>query len=240
MAYKEFILSNNQPVRIYKRRQARNLRLTIDASGQIKVSVPSWATYKAGLDFANSKRRWIESNLKPKNLLADGQPIGKAHHLSFRSDPKRHKPATRLSGNTIIVSHPIGSFLTDHDVQKAAEKASIRALKNQSESLLPQRLSFLAAKHGLSYNKVSIKQMKSRWGSCDMNKDIVLNLFLMQVPWELIDYVLLHELTHTEVLKHGPEFWEYMEHVLPSAKNYRKRLREFQPVLHGSAGPAVS
>ena len=53
----------------------------------------------------------------------------------------------------------------------------------------------------------------------------------MQLPWNLIDYVLLHELTHTNILRHGPDFWQALEAVLPNMAVLKKTLREYQPVL---------
>ncbi len=105
-------------------------------------------------------------------------------------------------------------------------------MRLQAEQLLPNRLASLAGTHGFEYGSISVKQLKGRWGSCDHQKNITLNLFLMQLPWELIDYVLLHELTHTNILRHGPDFWRAMEAVLPAVKNARKTLRAYQPVLY--------
>jgi hypothetical protein len=89
----------------------------------------------------------------------------------------------------------------------------------------------LAQKHGFEYSSVSVKRLKGRWGSCDQHQNIVLNLYLMQLPWELIDYVLLHELTHTRILRHGPDFWAAMQRVLPNVKAIRKEMKQHQPVL---------
>jgi predicted metal-dependent hydrolase len=124
--------------------------------------------------------------------------------------------------------------LSEPEIQSAARKTGIRALRRQAETLLPQRLDQLARQHEFSYRSVAIKQLKGRWGSCDQHANIVLNLFLMQLPWEHIDYVILHELTHTNVLRHGPDFWQAMEKVLPEVKQLRKQLRLHQPVLVGS------
>jgi hypothetical protein len=57
----------------------------------------------------------------------------------------------------------------------------------------------------------------------------------MQLPWQLIDYVLLHELTHTTILRHGPDFWRALEAVLPNARVLKKAMREYQPIL-GTVG----
>lgn len=231
MAYKEFALDERTQVTIYKRKASRSLRLTIAADGKVKVSIPTWAPYRAGLEFAKSRREWIDSQRVETVLLQTGQPIGKAHRLLFLQKSTVSKPTGRITGGEIIISYPAGFEPSDEAVQKIAKTTAIKALRAQAEKLLPQKLQDLAAKHGFHYSSVSIKQLKGRWGSCDQHRNIVLNLYLMQLPWELIDYVLLHELTHTNILKHGPEFWGGMEQVLPHAKALRKQMRQHQPVL---------
>ncbi|MDB5170750.1 MAG: hypothetical protein JWO35_444, partial [Candidatus Saccharibacteria bacterium] len=144
------------------------------------------------------------------------------------------KVTSRVIASGIFIKYPALMSPSDPAVQTIVEKASIRALRAQAEQLLPQRLETLAAKHGFEYKDVAIKQLKSRWGSCDQDKHIVLNLYLMQLPWELIDYVLLHELTHTQVLHHGPKFWGVMEDLMPQLKDHRKAMRGHQPSLAGS------
>ena len=93
------------------------------------------------------------------------------------------------------------------------------------------RLQTLAEQHGYDYKSVSIKQLKGRWGSCSEHKDIVLNCFLMELPWNLIDYVLLHELAHTRVMAHGAVFWNEMARVLPEVQSCRRQIKLHKPTL---------
>lgn len=230
MPSKKFELEANLPVTVYKRRGNRNLRLSVSASGEIRVSIPAWAPYKAGLDFARSRQDWILMQAKQPAVLTHGQSIGKAHRLEFIAAPVS-KPAGRIKGTIASVSYPPEYDLESPEVQAAARRISERALRLQAEQLLPQRLSSLAAMHGFNFKSVSIKRLKGRWGSCDQAGNVVLNLFLMQLPWDLIDYVLLHELAHTEVLRHGPDFWAVMERVLPGAKIHRAAMRRHNPVV---------
>jgi len=230
MPQKQFMLDEQTPITIYKRKASRSLRLSIAADGRIKVSIPSWAPYKSGLEFAASRRQWITANERRLDLLADGQAIGKAHHLRFAA-AAISAPLSRLLANEIVIRHPAELAISDPTVQDKARQAGIRALRRQAETLLPQRLEALAQRHGFNYKSVRIKQLRSRWGSCDQQTNIVLNLYLMQLPWQYIDYVLLHELTHTKVLRHGPDFWREMESLLPNVKQIRKQLRNHQPVL---------
>jgi predicted metal-dependent hydrolase len=123
--------------------------------------------------------------------------------------------------------------MEDAVVQEAATKAVLCALRKEAEQHLPERLQDLARLHNFSYRTVSVRQLKSRWGSCDQDKNIKLNLYLMQLPWELIDYVLLHELVHTRVMQHGPVFWSAMADLEPNTPQLRKQIRAYKAaILH--------
>lgn len=216
-------------VTVIKRSTNRYLRLTIATGGDIKVSIPSWASYQAGLDFARSKSDWINVKRPQPILLSDNQPIGRAHRLYFKPIGNIDKSKSRVSGSQIIISHPINQSIASSEIQAVAIKASTKALRKQAENLLPQRLKILSVINSLDYKDVTIKQLSRRWGSCDQNKSIVLNLFLIQLPWELIDYVILHELTHTKHLNHSPEFWNKLETMAPNARTLKKCLNNYRP-----------
>jgi predicted metal-dependent hydrolase len=231
MAFKSFTLPDGLSVTVYKRAGARSLRLGLDANNNVKVTIPTWSPYQAGLAFVHTKRAWIDAQRQPTVTLRSGQAVGKAHHLLFTANREISAPTSRVRSGVITVSYPADMRISSEPVQAAAQKGCIRALRLQAESLLPQRTASLAQKFDFSFTSVSVKQLKRRWGSCDSHKNIVYNLYLMQLPWEHIDYVILHELTHTRVLHHGPDFWEAMERVLPNVKAIRKQMRAYQPVL---------
>jgi len=239
MAFKQFEVAGIGPVVVYKRRGSRSLRLSVTATGKVRVTIPAWTAYQAGVQFARLKAAWIAAHRPAApQLLIHNQPIGKSHHLQFIPKTGALKVTTRLQQQAIAISYPSIQMPTDAAVQTAARRAAIRALKRQAEQLLPIRLEELAQKYGFSYRKVTIKQMTSRWGSCDSQRNIALNLYLMQLPWPLIDYVLLHELTHTQVLRHGPPFWQAMDKLSPNITALRRQLRSYQPVL-GSVSPVA-
>ena len=230
MAFKKFVLDEHTEVKIYKRKASRSLKLSVAADGSVRVSIPHWTPYQAGLSFARSRAAWIRAQQRPQQTLQNGQLIGKAHHLRLIPTSSL-KPTTRLLASEIIVRYPFESALDDSELQAVIVAACERALRKQAEQLLPTRLAELAKQHDYTFKTVTIKKLKSRWGSCDQHQNIVLNLYLMNLPWELIDYVLLHELTHTKILKHGPDFWQGMETKLPTVKQSRRAIRGFQPTL---------
>lgn len=235
MATKQVRIPDIGTVTLYKRRGNRSLRLSIGANGEVRVSLPYWLPYKAGEQFALSRRPWIMANRAQSSLnLKQGSAIGKAHHLYFERLAEAAKISARVAANEVRVSYPLTYGVNDPEVQAAAHKASIRALRKEAEVLLPQRLEALAAQTGFAFKSVGVKQLKSRWGSCNSQKEIVLNLFLMQLPWRLIDYVLVHELTHTKVMRHGMPFWREMERHLPHAKQLRRQMADYQPILQAN------
>jgi predicted metal-dependent hydrolase len=101
----------------------------------------------------------------------------------------------------------------------------VKDLRTLAKKELPKRLQELAGLHGFNYARVSIKNMKTRWGSCSFLNNINLNLNLMRLEDDLIDYVLLHELAHTVEKNHGPRFWALLESCMPNAREVRKKLR---------------
>jgi len=92
---------------------------------------------------------------------------------------------------------------------------------------LTSRLEALAEHHGFTYNKVFIRDQKTRWGSCSGKNNINLNRKLVLLPVELRDYVLLHELVHTRIKNHSRKFWLELERLAGDAKAKQKRLREY-------------
>jgi predicted metal-dependent hydrolase len=97
----------------------------------------------------------------------------------------------------------------------------------KARARLVGRLAELAARHGYHFNRVTIRCQKTRWGSCSGQNNISLNLKLLALPAELMDFVLLHELIHTRIRNHGPEFWAELDRVAGQAREKAKRLRHY-------------
>ncbi len=89
----------------------------------------------------------------------------------------------------------------------------VEALRRQAKQILPAKLSYFAATWGMRYAGVTIKNMRSRWGSCSSTNHINLSLFLVLLPEELCDYVLLHELAHTVQKNHQVDFWQTLDEL---------------------------
>lgn len=230
MPQKTVLIAGIGEVLLIKRRGAKNVRLSVTAGGKIRVSMPSWVPYATGIRFAKSRSDWLENQLSQylNRFLEHGDRIGKSHRLEFvqTADSKIY---TRVTATEIIVKsrYPLSTAA----VQSRAEAAAERALALQAKTLLPMRLAELAERHGYSYRSIKIKKLTSRWGSCSSQKDIALSYFLIQLPWHLIDYVLIHELVHTRHMNHSQAFWSEMAVILPNLKEIRREIKNHKPGL---------
>ena len=99
--------------------------------------------------------------------------------------------------------------------------------REKAKTILLEKLKYLAGRNGFSHNRVFIRNQKTRWGSCSSKNNISLNMKLIRLPEELIDYVILHELVHTNIKNHGKAFWLEMEKHIVNIKEKRSELRSY-------------
>jgi predicted metal-dependent hydrolase len=111
---------------------------------------------------------------------------------------------------------------------KAAPVRPLKIDKTKAKKFLTDRLEKLARQYGFDYNRVSIRSQRTRWGSCSAKNNISLNMKLLRLPDDLIDYVILHELVHTRVHNHGKQFWAELNKYVNNAKKLAKRLRGYE------------
>jgi hypothetical protein len=97
--------------------------------------------------------------------------------------------------------------------------------REEAKTLLTMRLKQLAKNNGFSYNRVFIRNQKTRWGSCSSKNNISLNMKLVKLPDELIDYVILHELVHTRKKDHSKAFWAEMDKFVGNGKKMASKLK---------------
>lgn len=110
--------------------------------------------------------------------------------------------------------------------RKKASRIHLQPIdKADAAKRLTLRLRYLTEEHGFTCNNITIREQKTRWGSCSAKNNISLNLKLVQLPEALIDYVILHELVHTRVHSHSKKFWAELERYVKNSKAMAKRLR---------------
>ena len=101
----------------------------------------------------------------------------------------------------------------------------------EARKILPGRVKLLAEKYGFRYTRLTFRNNISNWGSCSYDNHISLNIKLMKLPDEVIDYVILHELCHTIEKNHSADFWALVKKVCPGFESYRRALRNYNTRL---------
>ncbi len=216
-------------VTFVKRRTARAIKISLTADNKVRVSLPSWVPYQSAVAFVNTRKAWIADHKRPSQSYKNGDLIGKFHRLVIIESETAVRIKTRVTATELRVTHSNQLRVDSSEVQMAIKRAGLRALKQEAEQLLPARLVGLANLHQFTYKSVDFKQLKARWGSCSHQNHITLNIFLMLLPWNLIDYVLVHELVHTKVHNHGAVFWTDFERCMPNARQLRREIRKHNP-----------
>jgi len=219
-------------ITIRRSARASQVRLRVAPDGTLRASMPVYAPIFLLKRLIKSSRPQLRSMLaqsQPTTEYHDGQQIGKSHTLIVRLGAPRL--LVENGKQHITVSLPNNKTLDDPDVVRKIRDASITALRLQAKSYLPKRLQYLANKLGFSYTKVRFSHASSRWGSCSSTGTISLNIALMKLPFELIDYVLVHELAHTVEMNHSQSFRELVEKGDPEYKQHRRLLKQEAPSI---------
>jgi predicted metal-dependent hydrolase len=228
------IIHDDEFGKITIRRSARasQVRLRVAPDGTLRASLPLYAPtflVKRLIKTSRNELRALLSQAQPTLEYTDGMRVGKSHTLIVRKTLGVFQINRR--GQQIIISLPEGETLDDATVVRAVRDAIIAALRIEAKSYLPKRLAFLANKLGFTYEKVRFSHASGRWGSCTSEGTISLNIALMKLPFEQIDYVIVHELAHTKHLNHSPEFWSLVSEGDPLYKEHRNALKLEAPTI---------
>jgi predicted metal-dependent hydrolase len=200
-----------------KRRNSKNIRMRIDNSGIVKVSLPIYTPYIFAKKFIKDNINWVESKLDKVYSQKDkyfylGKPIKLIKNVFTNIEGFNYI----LNENELIIEVNNNSYST--------EDLFIKWLREKADEYIPKRVEELSKKYGFDYNLVKIKNLNSRWGSCSSKKNLSFNFKLMYFNLNVIDYVIIHELCHLKELNHSKNFWKLVEGIIPNYKEYKLQL----------------
>ena len=211
---------------------ATRVSLRIAPDGRLRISLPKHTPMLAAKTLLATSRGQIRKLLSEhhaKVSYTTDQQIGKSHHL--RIEHGGDTPEVKLSGTHIIATIPEHQDVAAPNIQRLIRTKILAALRKEAKGYLPRRLKFLAQEHGFSYEQVKLTHASSRWGSCSSRGTISLNIALMNLPFELLDYVLIHELCHTRQMNHSEQFWREVGAIDPQYKQHRTTLKNYTPSI---------
>ena len=207
---------------------ASRISIKVAPNGSLRISAPKFTPKFAIASLLKSSRQEIRKMVNSQRKLYDtDRQIGKSHSLVIQTDIGMQTVST--IGTTIFATTTSQENVISADFQQEIRQEVLKALRKEAKSYLPRRLRYLADQYDFSYEKTKLTHASSRWGSCSSSGTISLNIALMSLPFELIDYVLVHELCHTKFMDHSDSFWELVGQFDPSYKLHRKLLKQHTP-----------
>lgn len=213
---------------------SRSIRLRLLPDGSLSASMPKRAPLyllKSLIDGSRQELKHQVNDIKSRQAVyRHDQLVGRSHHLAIERSAVT-EPTGRLHGQELLIRLP-----TDWPIESSLSQDFIRgwylkALRQEARSYLPRRLEYLADHFGFSYDKLRYGNPKGRWGSYSSNGTVSLNVALMNLPLEVVDYVLVHELCHSRHPNHQAAFWQEVEACLPDYRQLRKQLKSYSPYL---------
>lgn len=207
------------PIDFVRVPRARKYILRVRPDGTLRVTIPRGGSRAEAVRFVERHLHWV---------VAERLRVAEQHA------PRRWAPGTAIlyegvpvplavSGTTIVYADRRILLRELPDDLRPAVEADLRAVAR--ERLVP-RLMELAARHGIAVARVSIRNQRSRWGSCSREGRIALNFRLVQMPADVRDYVLVHELMHVRQQNHGPRFWRLVAAAFPAYRDAERWLRQ--------------
>ncbi|NOZ36229.1 MAG: M48 family metallopeptidase [Chlorobi bacterium] len=233
---KEIQIPEIGTVKITKKRGVKRMTLNVKQSSVVTMTIPYSVSFRQAENFIKEKKNWIIRSKKKISEKEDKKTkfsqetifSTKNHRLIFIQATKNHIIITPDFIKVFFISEDM--FQTP-EFQEYIHKGIIEALKDEAKEYLPERTYFLANNFNFKYEKVSVRNAKTRWGSCSGKNNISLNIHLMRLPEHLSDYVILHELCHTIEKNHGKKFWTLLDKVSGNAKKLDKELKNYSPSI---------
>jgi predicted metal-dependent hydrolase len=198
--------------------------ITVDRDGSLLLHAPAGCDPETLAMWAYTKRRWVYSKLAEKDLLLSARParefatgegfayLGRNHRLQLADVPK-----VKLERGRLVM--PRDAVHADD-----AGGALIRWYRARGEAWLPVRLKPWAERTNLYPSALDVRDLGYRWGSLGRSNRLNIHWAVMQLPPSLIDYVLVHELSHLKYERHTPAFWALVERALPDYELRKEKL----------------
>ncbi|ALI98550.1 M48 family metallopeptidase [Rufibacter tibetensis] len=214
---------------------AKYVRISIKPGKGVRVTLPKRATLAQAEAFVQEKAAWIRKHLSSqqqeqtkKTLFSPDVEFKTRFHQLLLLPHALPQCKSRIKDGILYVWYPEQVTWEHPDIQDYIKTAVEYTLRLEAKRYLPQRVAYFAQQFGFSYQQVTIKNAKTRWGSCSYTNNINLNLHLMRLPEHLCDYVILHELAHTVEKNHGPKFWALLDKISGDARGLDKQMKAYR------------
>lgn len=217
MSTKTIHIDSIGQVNITRRKGFSRLSIRVKPDGNISVNCPWFVTGKEVVDFVIKNQHWIKTQQEKQQVqqhfYAPGDVIPTKYHQIQLVSTLNGKVQAGIKDSKAVLTIPENVDHREESIQLFIRKVIAEVCRREAKVYLPFRVKELADMHHFNFSGVSIKNLKSKWGSCSSTQNINLNVQLMRLPDYLIDYIILHELAHTRHMNHGEGFWNLLNEI---------------------------
>lgn len=222
-------------VLLTKSKRAKRVNISIAPFKGIRVTVPQKVPFASAEQLVIEKKNWLLKHLPRMQKMEDKLTVFTpatsfrtfSHDLVFVEDNEVELRA-KANQTQLQIMYPSRTDFQSLEVQHFIRHCIIETYRREAKIFLPKRVKELANEHQFRYRSIHVKNAKTRWGSCSYDNKINLNLHLMRIPEHLRDYVILHELCHTQVKNHSKAFWDLLDKVSGNGRGLDKELNQWQ------------
>ena len=208
-------------------RKARRYILRVRPDGTLRVTIPRGGSRAEAIAFIGRQLDWVSR--ERARVRREQAPVEWTAGSRMLLDGQEHQIEIHRSGEGVVARYA-GRSVPVRDITNVRPEIESDLRRLAREQLVP-RLRELAAIHGLDFSRVTIRNQRSRWGSCSRAGAIALNFRLVQMPRAIRDYVLIHELMHLRQQNHSRRFWRLVEAACPAFRDAERWLRAQGPSL---------
>lgn len=234
-----FIEIGNQKINYTTVRSNRKtIGISLSLSHGVKVAAPRRVSDKQIAEVLKGKAAWIIEKLfylenikseMPQIKFTDGEKfsvLGRDYTLKINTSPVINLASVSISDNHLLVSLPQNICNNVPDRKPELIRSHIiNWYKNFAKEVVSERINFYAKKLDVIPSNLLIKDLKSIWGSCTGKNTINISWKIIMAPLEIVDYLIVHELTHIKIKNHSKNFWNMAESILPNYKECSKWLK---------------
>lgn len=235
MSSKHIQIGGIGSVRFVKSERAKHVNITVKSFQNVKVSVPVRVSFAEAERVVKDKLSWIRKHQermgeveKEVLIFNESMEFSTKHHRLIINKTNSDEVTANISGGKINVFYPKHLDVGHRSVQHFIRRVIEEALRMEAKYYIPAKVKELGIKYGFTHNKVFIKNVKSRWGSCSKKGNLNFSLHIMCLPDELIDYLILHELAHTVEHNHSKKYWAVLDNIYGDAKALDKKLEQYR------------
>lgn len=208
---------------IIEQRNVKHPRIRVSENNLVRIIIPDTFTQDDLTALIRKKEKWIEKTLKrfdercKKIVLHRNQILYLGNRYTYYFDETYKRK--------VIVNHTHKTIRAKRDLLDPVIQE--KWYKSQARKLIHHKVEAYAEKYSFKYNKVFLRSQRTKWGNCSKKKNLSFNWRLIKAPEFVIDYLVIHELVHTEIMNHSAKFWRRVKSLYPGSREAIKWLDKY-------------